>query len=169
MRGPRACMRLGVQAREYVGDAIVIFQLHRGIGCVRSGPNASYGPRSPPILPTRVGGFLLGLRAPDRTSSPRAGDLVRATVSRKGTRERLPLGPFPRLRPARFDPTSAKAPQPDSSRTSSLVMRLRVPWAVGSMGWGRVNRRKIRSAPFNQRGWPNPIRRASSGLSIFDS
>src|SRR6267143_2059119 len=60
MRGPRACMRLGVQAREYVGDAIVIFQLHRGIGCVRSGPNASYGPRSPPILPTRVGGFLLG-------------------------------------------------------------------------------------------------------------
>ena len=35
-----------------------------------------------------------------------------------------------------------------------------MPWAVGSMGWGRVNRRKIRSALFHQRGWPNPIRRA---------
>lgn len=59
----------------------------------------------------------------------------------------------------RFDPTTPMLPKPDSSRTN-LVMRLRVPWAAGAMGWGRVNRRKIRSALFYQRGWPNPVPRA---------
>lgn len=28
------------------------------------------------------------------------------------------------------------------------------------MGWGRLNQRKIRSALFRERGWPNPLPRA---------
>jgi hypothetical protein len=39
-------------------------------------------------------------------------------------------------------------------------MRLRVPWAAADMGWGKVNQRKLRSALFRERGWPNPVRRA---------
>lgn len=59
-------------------------------------------------------------------------------------------------------------PSPDTSRTISLLMELRLPWSASSMGWGRVNRRKLRSALHRERGWPNPIVRARVYTQALD-